>query len=334
MEQSPTYFKIFAHNIPVSGKERSAIYDLQKGEITLIPNILYKIIQDLNQQSLNDVRLKYAPNNPELFDNYINFLLKKDLGFKTKSPESFPDLILEYDIPTEIYTAIIESDFKKYNVKSLLETLNELLCQNLEMRLNINDLTEEEVLSFVRLLDEKTFRSVVLILDYRQELWYEDWAITLYEACSKINKIIVVNCPINFESKEYSQQISYSTKTLSELGEYRKRYIVNQNYFTEALQFNPFYNRKICIDNNGNIKNDLRQQESFGSIADRENVAHQLNEILNNESFRERWHASPDTIEELKDSELRYCQFIPFLLEKNKEKCWSICDITYLEPAI
>jgi SPASM domain peptide maturase of grasp-with-spasm system len=334
MEQSPTYFKIFAHNIPVSGKERSAIYDLQKGEITLIPNILYKIIQDLNQQPLNDVRRKYAPNNPELFDNYVNFLLKKDLGFKTKSPESFPDLILEYDVPTEIYTAIIESDFKEYNVKSLLETLDELLCQNLEMRLNINDLTQEEVLSFVRLLDKKTFRSVVLILDYRQELWYEDWAIALYEACSKISKIIVVNCPVSFESKEYPQQISYSTKTLTELGEYRKRYIVNQNYFTEALQFNPFYNRKICVDNNGNIKNDLRQQESFGSIAEIENVAHQLKEILNNKSFRERWYASPDTIEGLKDSELRYCQFIPFLLEKNKEKCWSIYDITYLEPAI
>jgi SPASM domain peptide maturase of grasp-with-spasm system len=334
MEQTPTYFKIFAHNIPVKGKERSAIYDLQKGEITLIPNILYAIIQDLNQEPLQDIRHKYAPNNPELFDNYINFLQKKDLGFKTKSPQNFPDLVLEFDVPTEIYTAIIESDFKEYNLKLLLEALDELLSQNLEIRLNINDLTQIEVHDFMQLLNNKTFRSIVLILDYRQELWYEDWAISLYEACSKIEKMIIVNCPIRFYSEKYSQQILYSTKTLSELGQYKKRYIVNQNYFTEALLFNPFYNRKICIDNYGNIKNDLRQQESFGSISKSRNVTNQLLEILGNESFRERWNASPDTIEELKDSELRYCQFMPFLITKNKENCWSISDVTYLEPVV
>lgn len=334
MEQTPTYFKIFAHNIPVKGKERSAIYDLQKGEITLIPNILYTIIQDLNLQPLKDVRHKYAPKNPELFDNYINFLLKKDLGFKTKSPEAFPDLVLEYDVPTEIYTAIIESDFKEYNLKLLLEALDNLLCQNLEIRLTINDLTKIELLDFIQLLNKKTFRSVVLILNYRQELWYEDWAISLYEACPKIDRIIIVNCPIRFESEKYSQKISYSTKTLSEVGQYKKRYIVNQNYFTEALKFNPFYNRKICVDNDGNIKNDLRQKVCFGNISESKNVTTQLLETLKNEAFRERWYASPDSIEGLRDSELRYCQFMPFLITKNEEKCWSISDKSYLEPAI
>lgn len=334
MNQALIYFKIFAHNIPVRGKKRSAIYDLQRGKIIFIPNILYEIIQDLSKQPLSSVKHKYAPKNPELFDNYIDFLLKKDIGFKTKTPEDFPDLVLDYDVASEIYSAVIESDFKHYDINILMDCLNKLLCQHLEIRLNVKGLNREDVLDFINGLNGKTFRSVVLIIEYCPALWYDDWAKIFFEASQKIEKIVVVNCPIRFNSESYPQQIIFSTQTLTEASKYKERHIVNQYYFTEALRFNPFYNRKVCIDNQGNIKNDLRQKEVFGIISKSINVQSELLEAINSETFRERWYASPDSIEGIKDSELRYCQFLPFLISKNKDNNWTVNQTFALELAI
>lgn len=334
MEQALIYFKIFAHNIPVRGKQRSAIYDLQKGKITLIPNVLYDIIQDLSKQPLLSIKHKYAPQNPELFDNYIDFLLKKDLGFKTKTPEDFPDLVLDYDIASDIYSAVIESDFKNYDINTLIDCLNELLCQYLEVRLDIKGQSREDVLDFINRLNGKTFRSVVLIIEYCPELWYDDWAKTFFEACPKIEKIIIVNCPIKFNSESYMQQIIFSPQTLTEVSKYKERHIVNQHYFMEALHFNPFYNRKVCVDNQGNIKNDLRQKEAFGIISKSSNLQHELLQVIKSEAFRERWYASPDSIEGIKDSELRYCQFLPFLISKNKNNDWILNQSLSMELSI
>jgi SPASM domain peptide maturase of grasp-with-spasm system len=317
MKQLNTYFKLFAHNIPVLGKSRSAIYDLQKGCIVFIPNILFQIIQDLNVNSLQDVRFQYAPNQPELFDNYISFLIKKDLGFKTKNPKSFPELDLSFDAPTDIYSAIIESDFREYDINNVITSLDEILCRHLEIRLNINDLEKEEIIGFFRKINNKSFRSIIVLIEYRSELWYENWAKEIFEVCQKIEQIVITNAPIKFDTEDYPKQIMFSTQSIEEVSLYKKRYIINLNYFSEAQRFNPFYNRKVCIDVMGNIKNDLRQTYSFGNV-----LSDAILQITETQEFRAFWNASPDRLEEIKDSELRYCQFLPFLLTKNNENNW------------
>jgi SPASM domain peptide maturase of grasp-with-spasm system len=329
MKHLNTYFKLFAHNIPVLGKSRSAIYDLQKGCIVFIPNILFQIIQDLSVNPLQDVRFQYAPNQPELFDNYINFLIKKDLGFKTKTPKSFPELDLNFDAPTDIYSAIIESDFREYDINPVMTSLDELLCRHIELRLNVNDLEKEELICFFQNINTKSFRSIIVLIEYRPELWYENWAKEIFEACQKIEKIVITNSVIKFNTDDYPKQIMFSTQSIEEVSLYKKRYIINLNYFSEAQRFNPFYNRKVCIDFMGNIKNDLRQTYSFGNIS-----SDSIVQVNKKQEFRELWNASPDTIEEIKDSELRYCQFLPFLLTQNKENNWAIVSKENVPMAI
>ncbi|PWK23908.1 SPASM domain peptide maturase of grasp-with-spasm system [Arcicella aurantiaca] len=328
MENKPIYFKLFAHNIPVLGKERSAIYDLQKGEIVFIPNILFQIIQDLKQSSLAIVKNQYAPKQPELFDNYIDFLIKKDLGFKTKSPESFPEIDLSYQVPAGIYNAVIESDFEQYDISLAINSLDELLCRHLELRLQINGIEEDFLLQFFREINHKSFRSMVVFIEYRPELWQEDWAIKVFEACRKIEQLIIINCPISFKSDQYTDKIIYTTQSLDELSIYKKRYIVNINYFSEALHFNPFYNRKVCIDKEGNIKNDLRENHAWGNV-EKDNLL----KVIDSEEFKSIWEASPDKIEGLKDSPLRYCQFLPFQLSKNEHNTWSVVNENILQTA-
>jgi SPASM domain peptide maturase of grasp-with-spasm system len=326
MEHKPIYFKLFAHNIPVLGKEKSAIYDLQKGEIVFIPNILFQIIQDLKQNSLAIIKNQYAPNQPELFDNYIDFLIKKDLGFKTKSPESFPEIDLSYQVPAGIYNAVIESDFTQYDINVAINSLDELLCRHLELRLQINEIEEDFLLKFFREINQKSFRSMVVFIQYRPELWQEDWAIKVFESCQKIEQLIIINCPIGFKSDQYADKIIYTTQSLEELSIYKKRYIVNINYFSEALHFNPFYNRKVCIDKVGKVKNDLRDNHNWGNIEKDD-----LLKVIDSEEFKSIWEASPDKIEGLKDSPLRYCQFFPFQLSQNEHNTWSVVNTNILQ---
>ena len=328
MEHKPIYFKLFAHNIPVSGKEKSAVYDLQKGEIVFIPNILFQIIQELKQNPLVTIKHQYAPNQPELFDNYIDFLIKKDLGFKTKSPESFPEIDLSYQVPAGIYNAVIESDFEQYDINLAINSLDELLCRHLELRLQINEINEDILLRFFQKINHKSFRSIVVFMEYRAELWHEDWAIKVFESCQKIEKMVVVNCPIGFKSDQYADKIIYTTQSIEELSIYKKRYIVNINYFSEALHFNPFYNRKVCIDKEGKIKNDLRDNHNWGKIYEND-----LIEVVDSQGFKSIWDASPDKIEGLKDSPLRYCQFFPFQLSQNEHNTWSVVNTNILQTA-
>jgi SPASM domain peptide maturase of grasp-with-spasm system len=328
MEHKPIYFKLFAHNIPVWGKDRSAIYDLQKGEIVFIPNILFQIIQDLKLKPLAEIKNQYAPNQPELFDNYIDFLIKKDLGFKTKSPDSFPEIDLSYDVPTGIYNAVIESNFDTYNIENVINSLDELLCRHLEMRLIINYLNEEMLVNFFKSMNDKSFRSIVVIVEYRTELWYNDWAIKIFESCQKIEQLIVVNCPIRFNPEQYVDKIIFTAQSIEEASVYKKRYIVNINYFTESLHYNPFHNRKVCIDMEGKIKNDLRDSHYWGNINE-----DNLSEVIDNEDFMSIWNASPDKIEGLKDSALRYCQFLPFQLLQNEHNTWFVVSQNTLQTA-
>lgn len=332
MENEATYFKLFAHNVPVSGKSRSAIYDLQKGEIVFIPTILFDILQALTNSTIAVVQDKFAPNNPAVFKQYLDFLLKKDLGFITESPTDFPALSLQWESPCEIYSAVIEADFQHYSVAKVLTTLDELLCRHIELRLDIQALSAQEIIAFFEELNTKTFRSIVVLLDYQAVLWYDDWATKIFESCKKIEKIFVVGCPVKFKHEVYAENIKFLTKNWAELYVEKPRYIVNIQYFSEAQHHHPFYNRKVCIDNRGNIKNDIRQRKSFGNVRNHDTVKVALQEAINSADFRELWYVNPDKIAAVKDSELRYCQYLPFLLSQNKENDWVMIQDKKIEP--
>src|SRR3546814_9235558 len=82
-------------------------------------------------------------------------------------------------------------------------------------------------------------------------------------------------------------------------------YVVNRNFFCESLRFNPYYNRKACIDRFGRIKNCLDHKRDFGNVRE---IA--LKTILTDSSFTSLWHASPDRIREVKDKAMRYAMII------------------------
>ncbi|QNK62321.1 hypothetical protein H7F33_17525 [Pedobacter sp. PAMC26386] len=317
------YLKLYAHNIAVKGSEQSAIYNLQEQKITLIPNILYELILTLESQPVKVIRDQYNEENMIFFDRYVEFILEKDLGFLTREPNSFPLLDQVWDSPGIINNAILEYDFKGYDMLKVVEELNLLGCRHLELRLSFHEARNiQAVQGILSLFNNKVFKSITILIAYHDMLSLE-LIESIYQGCSKITHIIVYNynkpekvCSVIENIKFLRQDLSATVFNSTFPSD---KYFVNRLFFMESLYYNVFYNKKVTVNRLGEIKNHLSLKETFGNINDIS-----IKAVLDSTRFKELWGASNDKIEGIKDSALRYCTFITNELIKVSEENYQI----------
>ncbi len=313
------YLQLFAHNILVRGKDKGCIYDLHNNDVTLIPNVFCDIVEDCVEHSIEEVQKQYAPEDPEVFDQYVQFIVNKNLGFTTEDPHLFPPLNTHWTPPHHIQNCVIEyNEQSPFSLSEIILKMDELLCRQMELRISIGAQPIEDLTKELLLLNGKAFRNVTLFLDFNESMTAEK-VVELYNQIPKLGYVFIYGSPTTTEVEENKGKILFTTRKMADFpfidnAEFKNKYIVNITYFMEALKYNPFYNKKMAIDAMGNIKNDLMLDQSFGNIKDGN-----LNEIIESDSFQELWHAAPDKIVEVKDSALRYCQHLPYALRKNEE---------------
>ncbi|MDV3950357.1 hypothetical protein CMT75_17725 [Elizabethkingia anophelis] len=307
------YYKLFAHNIPVKGKVQSVIYNLQKSKLHFIPNSFLFVLESLKTQTVQEIKSKF-PNKDErcIIDEYFEFLEKNDLGFYTEEIEEYPDLDLIWDSPNTIINAIVEYNFnqKAYDLLSLVNGLDNLMCFHIEFRLK--NVSLEDLIALRICLHDKVFRSVNLFIEYNSKLKNKDLS-EFYSMSQKIDNIIVYNVLSETTIQNENPKIQYVVGDIFSDENYRfptDHYIISVKYFTEAQKFHPFYNRKVCIDYEGNIKNNIRFYKDFGNVSSSD-----LKAVIQSHEFQVLWHACPDKVIDYKDDELRYCKFYTDNLE-------------------
>lgn len=321
------YFCLYAHNIPVLGKARSAIYDLQRGQLVVIPNILYRILLDLRLRPWRAVQQQYAPDDAALFGKYIKFLMDRDLGLFVDDPLDFPPLSLQWESPHAVLNAVVSYEFEQYDLTAVLTQLDALQCRHLELRLTTRAGCWPEVLRLADELVDKSFHSVTLLLTYSPALADLALVDALYARCPKILSLVVHAAPNACASMVHPGKVAFITPDLRRVPP-RPRYVVSLQYFAEAQRFNPYYNRKLCVDETGAIKNCLMLADSFGHV-DKTPLA----EVLAGEAFQVLWHVAPDRMTGVKDSELRYALFsTDCLVEDPYSKLDRPVLASYCEP--
>lgn len=305
------FFRLYAHTIPVRGRERSALYDLQHGHVLRIPNACYDLIMQFRTHPIGVVERMQPEETVGWVEQYVRYLLSRDAGFLTDEPERFPELDLTWQTPHSLQTAIIGYAFGQYDLWLVLRQLDRLRCQHLELRLDGGPEDLEQLPEQLTEFDDAAFRTITLFIRHQPLLSRTRFVEGLYEQCRKIDRIVVYDCPED-ERKPKTEHVLYTGKSLEEMRPQQPRYIINLNYFSECQRFNPFYNRKVCIDQRGEIRNSLGQPRSFGNVR-----TCAIEEVIGQPDFQELWHVSPDQIEDLRDSELRYCLFVADELEKD-----------------
>jgi SPASM domain peptide maturase of grasp-with-spasm system len=78
-------------------------------------------------------------------------------------------------------------------------------------------------------------------------------------------------------------------------------FVQNISFFTESLSFNTCLNRKIVIDEKGEIKNCPSMSESFGNVNE-----NSIKSIIETPEFQKKWFIKKDDIKVCSDCEFRY----------------------------
>jgi radical SAM protein with 4Fe4S-binding SPASM domain len=77
---------------------------------------------------------------------------------------------------------------------------------------------------------------------------------------------------------------------------------INIKFFTESLQKNVFFNKKVYLSAIGEIKNSPYSEIVFGNIQE-----NNLEQVINQDDFKILWNVKKDSMDVCKDCELRYC---------------------------
>ena len=285
-------YKRFADCIPVKGYTRSAILDITRKEFKLIPTELYEVIRD--EKSISD----------DIAPEYLQYLIENEYVFEVSSNEisNFPSLPTDWKEPALIANAVIEVEDTDM-LNSIIGQLSPigcehyvLICSRRKIPLFISKLHE--------IFDKTSVRSIEIYAQYEENITIESLNHFLY-INPRVSYILFYKSPFAkiITQNKIRGNIIFCKQEINPKVHIISPYIftVNMPLYTESLHYNTFYNRKVCITSNGEIKNYFTSNEIFGNIN-----KDSLQNIVTQPDFQRYWTIKKDLIAVCRDCEFRY----------------------------
>lgn len=286
-------YKLFSDCIPVKGFTRSLILDLTRKDYHFVPSELCK-------------RLLISSILPteKFTKQYLDFLIEKELVFECSlsNLNLYPPLNKEWFYPAEISNAIL-SVANVLDLESSIHQLLDLGCRHYMLFIN-PPLDLPTVVQLLKKYDCSKILTLELYIQYTPEMSEE----ILAEMMKNNNRISYILCYYARSSKIISKRntrgnICYYKKGIKFLNSVLspELFTINMPFYTESLKYNVFYNRKVCIDQYGNIKNYLSHNKIFGNIH-----SDNISDIISRKDFQRLWTINKDKLDICMDCEFRY----------------------------
>jgi len=302
-DQRPYFF--IPSGYITEGKINFLIFDSERKQNFVLPNKYLALIKNIANLSLPEA-LSKCNLDKEDFVKVVSFLIENDLIYFSDMVGFYKSIGNDFDYPAEITNAIIDIGDQNVFSREYIDNLVEINCLHLQIRyLRKVELVELEEL--VALLESCFLESVELGLADCSLIKEKD-LVRIFNSKVYIEAVFCYNSNSNRLSsllKNGSTQILYYTMqrlTIKSCG------VVSSNYFTptvkafsESTLFNSCLNRKVSIDEEGNIKNCPSMKESYGNIKDTT-----LAEASEKPGFKKYWDINKDKIHVCKDCEFRY----------------------------
>lgn len=314
------YYFLLPYCFIVKGNSSNIIFNAQKNAVTYIPESIIFLIELFESYSVSEIENIYS-DQAELLKENISYLRNKGLIAVRKKHDIFPKIKMEYHSPEHIKHMVIEySD--RYDISISIAFINLLLVKFLEIRFSdkfdIN--IAREIISQIY---KSSVKSVQLVIDY--EMAHGLFKLCKESECNIISNIIFFNAPFCRSEEWGRKQVQYIKSDYQELrssnNNYSKNFIFDLKYFILSHSYNPYYYKRLCIDKDGNLKNCLKNNETFGNIIDCNiNVI----DVINSASFKKLWYVSCDKIKEIKNNPLRYNMYLTNDLREIEEDSFSI----------
>ncbi|KFF15490.1 grasp-with-spasm system SPASM domain peptide maturase [Chryseobacterium sp. JM1] len=299
------YFNLFSNILITKGASRILISDLQRNVSELYPLELYDVVEELKNDSVEEVLENYDEESKPFIQEYLDILLQKEYGFITENnwDKNFPPLSYEYEEPSTIADLFID-----LTEISLLEKIKKSV-ENLGIKHLViytqNVLTEKDFLKIDQIFSHSVLCGIEVFSPFHQAVNL-DFINTIHNNTERMYHIVFYTCEKEpFKVKDEFRFVLNFTKEdvkISSCGKVDLKYFnTNISKVSEAVNFNSCLHKKMGIDLHGNIKNCPLMPESFGNIHEIS-----LEEALVKANFKKYWSITKDKIEVCKDCEFRY----------------------------
>lgn len=299
------YFNLFSNILITKGARRILISDLQRKISDLYPLELYDIIEELKNESIENILENYDAESQQIIYEYIDFLLEKEYGFITHGDwdKNFLPLYYDFQEVSKISNIFIEID-NIIILDKIKNSINNLGVKHLVIYC-VKELSIEEYQEIDHKFKDSVLEGIEIYAPYHDELDKEFFQI-LNRTTIRIYNFVFYNCQeVPFKTKEvfrFNINFNHENLKISACGKVDLKYFsTNLPKVLEAINHNSCLHKKIGIDIDGNIKNCPLMPEKFGNI-------HQsgIEEILAQSDFKKYWNLTKDNIETCKDCEFRY----------------------------
>lgn len=313
--KSQKYLLKFSNIGAINGSKNGCIFDFFRKKIYTVPNELVNV---LKIKKITIQQFKDFFSNENVFESYYNFLQKNEIFFTTESPERFPDISLDYERPHLADLLYLEidllQDFKLNFLKTCVEDIGITHLILITKDLKHNSIFEY-VSKITNSLKNSKVQHISLFINHNDSLGNNIFDV-YFNLDDRIRNIIVYNSCDEFEST--NENVIFEKTDLKSL--FKRKIISVADFdidfysFIEANNRNLFYNRKLYIDNHGNITYNIDCDEKFINIEN-----YDLDE-LKKTSYFNLWHITKDQIKECKDCKYRYvCPDTRIPILKNDE---------------
>ncbi|MFP3834903.1 grasp-with-spasm system SPASM domain peptide maturase [Chryseobacterium sp. SIMBA_028] len=299
------YFNLFSNIIIAKGARRILISDLQRKISDLYPLELNDIIDELKNDSIENILENYDEESKEIIHEYVELLLENEYGFITNGnwDRNFTPLSHEVHEVNKISNIFIEIDHLSVldKIKSSIDNLG---VKHLVIY-SAKELSTEEIQEIDSKFQNSVLEGIEIYLPFHNAV-NEEFFQTLDQTTIRIYNLIFYNCPqASFKVKDEFRFTIHSIEEdlkISACGKVDLKYFnTNLPKILEAVNHNSCLHKKIGIDIKGNIKNCPLMPQTFGNIH-----TSNLEETFIQSDFKKYWNLTKDHIEGCKDCEFRY----------------------------
>ncbi len=284
--------------VPVRGYKVGIIIDLQRKSFFIVPNTIIEILVDYECQPFLKLLSDFKESKVTL-KKYIKFFQDNEIAFLTRNPENFVKISSEVVYPNSIDRIDIEADVLSDAKTSLLKNKIDSLGTSHLNLIFVDGMNEENAKKCLELLQFSKLISISIIVPFNSPVNIP----ALKAINARLTSIYFYDADVNgFEMKNDISLVNTKQNIVNLFTggiQNHQHFIINQNAYLEAKQKNLYYNRRLHIDNNDNIKNSITQTSSFGKLDD-------IDAIIKLKEFNDLSGLTKDKIEVCKDCQFRY----------------------------
>ena len=307
------YIKKYTETIFYSAYSRAISIDFSKTKINFYPTDIIQVIEkNMKDFSVEEIEKKVDLNLSH-FNNVLEKLISDGICFVSAN-KSFQIESSEYKNYSLIENITIHSKvFDKIDGIGFLEIIHDLGLK--AAKFNLKSCHKIECLDVLKKINFYPLESVECVFDMDKQFISNDFLHQASEICNTITYFSISNIPENFDFIDFDFiQIINNDSPFPKFAPSDLLYIESQSY-------NTYFNRKLYIGSNGEIKNAEESEKIFGYIQNLES-SEDLKKIILTSEFQKYWLVKKEIIDICKDCEFRHMCVDNRLPYKRKENEW------------